>query len=153
MSVSLPMFMAANWRIYTVVNAFQNVTDALRSLQSDAWAVETARKSEDAAKRSFDIVRMQLKMRPGFPDRCLYRAADLFLGVAVAGAGRSHAPRRYAGAVHGARRRLVESRAGHTTLTRAGQRIGRLQPNMARSRARLAKKWEPVFRVKRALNY
>ncbi|MGD9541625.1 efflux transporter outer membrane subunit [Methylocystis sp.] len=45
----------------TVVNAFQNVTDALRSLQSDARAVETARKSEDAAKRSLDIVRMQLK--------------------------------------------------------------------------------------------
>ncbi|TLG77721.1 efflux transporter outer membrane subunit [Methylocystis sp. B8] len=45
----------------TVVNAFQNVTDALRSLQSDAKAVETARKSEDAAKRSLDIVRMQLK--------------------------------------------------------------------------------------------
>lgn len=44
-----------------VVNAFQNVTDALRSLQADAKAVETARKSEDAAKRSLDIVRMQLK--------------------------------------------------------------------------------------------
>jgi NodT family efflux transporter outer membrane factor (OMF) lipoprotein len=45
----------------TVVNAFQNVTDALRSLQSDAKAVSTARQSEDAAKRSLDIVRMQLK--------------------------------------------------------------------------------------------
>ena len=45
----------------TVINAFQNVTDALRSLQADARAVETARKSEDAAKRSLDIVRMQLK--------------------------------------------------------------------------------------------
>ena len=45
----------------TVINAFQNVADALRSLQVDARAVETARKSEDAAKRSLDIVRMQLK--------------------------------------------------------------------------------------------
>ncbi|WP_244471428.1 efflux transporter outer membrane subunit [Methylocystis sp. SB2] len=45
----------------TVINAFQNVADALRSLQMDARAVETARKSEDAAKRSLDIVRMQLK--------------------------------------------------------------------------------------------
>jgi NodT family efflux transporter outer membrane factor (OMF) lipoprotein len=45
----------------TVVHAFQNVADALRSLQSDAKAVMTARKSEDAAKRSLDIVRMQLK--------------------------------------------------------------------------------------------
>lgn len=52
----------------TVINAFQNVTDALRSLQSDARAVETARKSEDAAKRSLDIVRMQLKYDHGLAD-------------------------------------------------------------------------------------
>jgi NodT family efflux transporter outer membrane factor (OMF) lipoprotein len=45
----------------TVINAFQNVTDALRSLQQDARAVETAGKAEDAAKRSLDIVQMQLK--------------------------------------------------------------------------------------------
>lgn len=45
----------------TVINAFQNVADALRALQSDARAVATARKSEDAAKRNLDIVRMQLK--------------------------------------------------------------------------------------------
>jgi NodT family efflux transporter outer membrane factor (OMF) lipoprotein len=45
----------------TVVNAFQNVADALRSLQSDAKLVITARKAEDAAKRSLDITRMQLK--------------------------------------------------------------------------------------------
>jgi len=44
-----------------VVHAFQNVADALRSLQSDAKAVMTARKFEDAAKRSLDIVRMQVK--------------------------------------------------------------------------------------------
>ncbi|MGJ0510273.1 MAG: efflux transporter outer membrane subunit [Methylocystis sp.] len=45
----------------TVINAFQNVADSLRALQADAKAVATARKSEDAAKRSLDIVRMQLK--------------------------------------------------------------------------------------------
>lgn len=45
----------------TVINAFQNVADALRSLQADARAVITARKAEDAAKRNLDIVRMQLK--------------------------------------------------------------------------------------------
>jgi NodT family efflux transporter outer membrane factor (OMF) lipoprotein len=45
----------------SVINAFQNVTDSLRSLQADAKAVSTARKSEDAAKRNLDIVRMQLK--------------------------------------------------------------------------------------------
>ncbi|WP_457798250.1 efflux transporter outer membrane subunit [Methylocystis sp. S23] len=45
----------------TVIHAFQNVADALRALQSDAKAVLTARKAEDAARRSLDIVRMQLK--------------------------------------------------------------------------------------------
>ncbi|QGM97336.1 efflux transporter outer membrane subunit [Methylocystis parvus] len=45
----------------TVVHAFENVADALRALQSDAKAVQTARKFEDAAKRSLDIVRMQVK--------------------------------------------------------------------------------------------
>lgn len=45
----------------TVVHAFQNVADALRALQSDAKAVMTARKFEDAARRSLDIVRMQVK--------------------------------------------------------------------------------------------
>lgn len=45
----------------TVINAFQNVTDALRALQADARAVEMARRTEDASKRSLDIVRMQLK--------------------------------------------------------------------------------------------
>lgn len=45
----------------TVVNAFTNVADALRALQSDAKAVATARKSEDASKRNLDIVRMQLR--------------------------------------------------------------------------------------------
>lgn len=45
----------------TVITAFQNVTDALRALQADAKAVLTARKAEDAARRSLDIVRMQMK--------------------------------------------------------------------------------------------
>lgn len=45
----------------TVINAFQNVADALRALQADAKAVQTARHAEDAARRSLDIVRTQLK--------------------------------------------------------------------------------------------
>jgi outer membrane protein TolC len=45
----------------TVINAFQNVADALRSLQADAKAVSTARKSAEAAKKNLDIVQMQLK--------------------------------------------------------------------------------------------
>lgn len=45
----------------TVINAFQNVADALRSLQADAKSVSTARKSAEVAKKNLDIVQMQLK--------------------------------------------------------------------------------------------
>jgi NodT family efflux transporter outer membrane factor (OMF) lipoprotein len=44
----------------TVIAAFQNVADALRALQSDASALRAARRAEDAAKASLDIVQMQL---------------------------------------------------------------------------------------------
>ncbi|WXC84402.1 TolC family protein [Bradyrhizobium septentrionale] len=42
------------------MTAFQNVADALRSLQADARAVQAAIKAEDAAKASLDIVQKQL---------------------------------------------------------------------------------------------
>ena len=44
----------------TVITAFQNVADALRALQSDAKAIRAARRAEDAAKASLDIVEKQL---------------------------------------------------------------------------------------------
>lgn len=44
----------------TVITAFQNVADALRALQSDARAVKAARRAEDTAKASLDIVQKQL---------------------------------------------------------------------------------------------
>lgn len=44
----------------TVITAFQNVADALRALQSDARAVKAARRAEDTAKASLDIVEKQL---------------------------------------------------------------------------------------------
>jgi NodT family efflux transporter outer membrane factor (OMF) lipoprotein len=44
----------------TVITAFQNVADALRALQSDARAVRAARRAEDTAKASLDIVQKQL---------------------------------------------------------------------------------------------
>ncbi|MBK5650608.1 MULTISPECIES: efflux transporter outer membrane subunit [unclassified Bradyrhizobium] len=43
-----------------VITAFQNVADALRSLQADARAVQAAIKAENAAKASLDIVQKQL---------------------------------------------------------------------------------------------
>ncbi len=43
-----------------VITAFQNVADALRALQSDARAVKAARRAEDTAKASLDIVEKQL---------------------------------------------------------------------------------------------
>jgi outer membrane protein TolC len=44
----------------TVITAFQNVADALRAVQSDASAIRAARRAEDAAKASLDIVQKQL---------------------------------------------------------------------------------------------
>ena len=44
----------------TVITAFQNVADALRALQSDARAAKAARRAEDTAKASLDIVQKQL---------------------------------------------------------------------------------------------
>lgn len=44
----------------TVITAFQNVADALRALQADAKAMRAARRAEDAAKASLDIVQKQL---------------------------------------------------------------------------------------------
>jgi NodT family efflux transporter outer membrane factor (OMF) lipoprotein len=43
-----------------VITAFQNVADALRALQSDAKAIRAARRAEDTAKASLDIVEQQL---------------------------------------------------------------------------------------------
>src|ERR1700730_11006869 len=43
-----------------VITAFQNVADALRALQSDARAAKAARRAEDTAKASLDIVEKQL---------------------------------------------------------------------------------------------
>jgi outer membrane protein TolC len=44
----------------TVITAFQNVADALRALQADAKAAKAARRAEDTAKASLDIVQKQL---------------------------------------------------------------------------------------------
>jgi NodT family efflux transporter outer membrane factor (OMF) lipoprotein len=43
-----------------VITAFQNVADALKALQADARAMRAARRAEDAAKASLDIVQKQL---------------------------------------------------------------------------------------------
>lgn len=44
----------------TVITAFQNVADALRALQSDARAMRAARRAEETAKASLEIVQKQL---------------------------------------------------------------------------------------------
>jgi NodT family efflux transporter outer membrane factor (OMF) lipoprotein len=44
-----------------VITAFQNVADALRSLQSDARALKAAVHAEETAKASLDIVEQQLR--------------------------------------------------------------------------------------------
>jgi NodT family efflux transporter outer membrane factor (OMF) lipoprotein len=45
----------------TVLVAFQNVADVLRALQADARALNAAVMAEQAAQRSFDLVRRQLE--------------------------------------------------------------------------------------------
>ena len=44
-----------------VLTAFQNVADVLRALQADARALSAAAAAEQAAQRSFDLVRRQLE--------------------------------------------------------------------------------------------
>ena len=44
-----------------VLTAFQNVADTLRALQADARALSAATAAEQAAQRSFDLVRRQLE--------------------------------------------------------------------------------------------
>src|SRR5262249_3707424 len=44
-----------------VLTAFQNVADTLRALQADARALSAAATAEQAAQRSFDLVRRQLE--------------------------------------------------------------------------------------------
>lgn len=46
----------------TVITAFQNVADALRSLQQDTPALQAAIKSEAATKKSLDLIRKQLAL-------------------------------------------------------------------------------------------
>jgi outer membrane protein TolC len=43
----------------TVINAFQNVADALIALHTDEQAIATARRAEQAAQRSYGIARRQ----------------------------------------------------------------------------------------------
>jgi hypothetical protein len=46
----------------TVINAFKDVADALRSIQQDAIAINIANKAEKAAFESLQISRLQLKL-------------------------------------------------------------------------------------------
>ena len=53
---------AAAWTYRgTVIDAVQNVADALRALQNDADALRAARDFERAAKVSFDLARQQMQ--------------------------------------------------------------------------------------------
>ena len=106
----------------TVITAFQNVADALRALQSDAKAMRAARRAEDAAKASLDIVEKQLNEGPGQPARRAECAADLSDRRRDLGADRSQPHLGHGCVVHGAWRQLAFQ------LHRAGlapMRVGR----------------------------
>ncbi len=47
---------------YTVINAFQNVADTLKSIRIDALALRAAKKAERAALKSLNIARRQLDL-------------------------------------------------------------------------------------------
>lgn len=52
---------AAQYRL-TVINAFQNVADTLKSIRLDAMSLRAANNAEQAALKSFTIARRQLKL-------------------------------------------------------------------------------------------
>ena len=55
---------AAQYRL-TVINAYQNVADALKSIKQDALALRAAAKAERAALKSLTISRRQLALGDG----------------------------------------------------------------------------------------
>jgi outer membrane protein TolC len=57
-----------------VINAFQNVADALRGLQADAHAMKAALHAEETAKASLDIVEKQLNEGQSISWRCSMRS-------------------------------------------------------------------------------
>ena len=52
---------AAQYRA-TVINAYQNVADALQAIHADAAALQAARRAQDAAERTLSITRRQLEL-------------------------------------------------------------------------------------------
>lgn len=67
----------------TVITAFQNVADAVRSLQADARAVQAAIKAENAAKASLDIIQKQLVL--GQVNQVIVlNAQQVYLNAAIA---------------------------------------------------------------------
>jgi NodT family efflux transporter outer membrane factor (OMF) lipoprotein len=75
----------------TVLNAFQNVADALRALQSDADALNAAIKAEQAARDSLNIAQRQLKLGAIAPLALLTAEqtyAQTRLGLVIAEAAR-----------------------------------------------------------------
>ena len=91
----------------TVITAFQNVADALRALQADAKAMRAARRAEDTAKASLDIVEKQLN-EGQVNQLAVLNAQQTYLnGSRGTGADRGQSHRRYGRSVHGAWRQLA----------------------------------------------
>ncbi len=98
----------------TVLQAFQNVADVLRALDTDAQALKDQAEAETAAKATLDLTRAPVPTRGG-------ELSDPFSGPARLPAGTHWAHYRpgpalcrYGGALPGAGRRLVEPPgAGH----------------------------------------
>ncbi|HEY3431534.1 MAG TPA: efflux transporter outer membrane subunit [Rhodocyclaceae bacterium] len=66
----------------TVLSAFQNVADTLHALQGDAESVQAALRSEQAARKSFDLVRKQHEQ--GYVNAlALYTAEQAYLQTSL----------------------------------------------------------------------
>ena len=108
----------------TVIGAFQNVSDTLRALQTDADQLQAAQTADNAARQN-------LGDRPhriaGRCDCLLLGAecrADVPGGPALAGTGGDDAPHRYGGLVPGSWRRLVEPHRPHRRADDRGEQLG-----------------------------
>ena len=97
----------------TVIGAFQNVSDTLRALQTDADQLQAAQTADNVARQNLDDRPHRIAGRRDRLLLSLERRADVRGGAALAGTGGDDAPHRYCGFVPVPRRRLVEPRRSY----------------------------------------
>ncbi len=92
----------------TVITAFENVSDTLRALQTDADQLQAAQTADNAARQSLAIARTAVSGRRHRLSLRAERRTNVPERAARSGPGGGAAPHRHRGIVPGAGRRLVE---------------------------------------------